>query len=288
MKYERIEQLRHQYPTAVLCRVIDVSESGYHAWRKRPPSARQQESVRLETEIRATHQRTKETYGPKRLQSELADHGVVTGIDRIKRIRRKFGLRCKQKRKFKATTDSRHSLPLAPNCLNPRFDIKAPNRVWVTDITYVATDEGWLYLAGVKDMFSGELVGYAMSKRMTTPRVMQALFWAVAAKRPENGLLHHSDRGSQYCAHAYQKLLRQFGMQASMSRKGNCWDNAPMESFWVALKTELVHHRRFSTREQAQREITEYIEIFYNRIRKQARLAIFLLPLSTENTMQKK
>ena len=216
----------------MLCRVIDVSENGYHAWRKRPPSARQQESVRLETEIRATHQRTKETYGPKRLQSELADHGVVTGIDRIKRIRRKFGLRCKQKRKFKATTDSRHSLPLAPNCLNPRFDIKTPNRVWVTDITYVATDEGWLYLAGVKDLFSGELLGYAMSKRMTTPLVMQALFRAVAAKRPENGLLHHSDRGSQYCAHAYQKLLRQFGMQSSMSRKGNCWDNAPMESFW--------------------------------------------------------
>ena len=183
-----------------------------------------------------------------------------------------LGLRCKQKRKFKATTDSRHALPLAPNRLNRQFTVKVPNQAWVTDITYIPTDEGWLYLAGVKDLFSGELVGYAMSNRMTTPLVMQALFRAVAAKRPDKGLLHHSDRGSQYCAHAYQKLLRQFGMQASMSRKGNCWDNAPMESFWGTLKTELVHHRRFSTREQAQREITEYIEIFYNRIRKQARL----------------
>ena len=226
----------------------------------------------METEIRAAHQRTRETYGPKRLQSDLADHGVAASVDRIKRIRRKLGLRCKQKRKFKATTDSQHALPLAPNRLNRQFVVEAPNQTWLTDITYIPTDEGWLYLAGVKDLFSGELVGYAMSKRMTTPLVMQALFRAIAAKRPGKGLLHHSDRGSQYCAHAYQKLLRQFGMQASMSRKGNCWDNAPMESFWVALKTELVHHRRFSTREQAQREITEYIEIFYNRIRKQARL----------------
>ena len=183
-----------------------------------------------------------------------------------------LGLRCKQKRKFKATTDSRHALPLTPNRLNRQFTVKAPNQAWVTDITYIPTDEGWLYLAGLKDLFSGELVGYAMSNRMTTPLVMQALFRAVAAKRPEKGLLHHSDRGSQYCAHAYQKLLRQFGMQASMSRKGNCWDNAPMESFWGALKTELVHHQRFSTREEAQREIIEYVEIFYNRIRKQARL----------------
>ena len=131
-----------------------------------------------------------------------------------------LGLRCKQKRKFKATTDSRHALPLTPNRLNRQFTVKAPNQAWVTDITYIPTDEGWLYLAGLKDLFSGELVGYAMSNRMTTPLVMQALFRAVAAKRPEKCLLHHSDRGSQYCAHAYQKLLRQFGMQASMSRKG--------------------------------------------------------------------
>lgn len=273
-----------------MCRVLDVSESGYHAWRKRPPSPRAQANARLEVEIKAAHERTRQTYGPERLQADLADNGIQVGVHRIKRIRQKLGLRCKQKRKFKATTDSKHHLPVAPNLLDRQFAVSAPNKAWVTDITYIATDEGWLYLAGIKDLFNGEWVGYALDFRMTQQRVMQALFRAVAAKRPGKGLIHHSDRGSQYCAHAYQKLLRQFGMQASMSRKGNCWENkrsavsravrregearhnAPMESCWGSLKTELVHHRRFATREQAKREITEYIEIFYNRIRKQARL----------------
>lgn len=269
MKYSRIEELRHRHPVATMCRMLNVSESGYHAWRKRPPSVRTQENARLEVEIKAAHERTRETYGPERLQADLADN---VGIHRIKRMRKKLGLRCKQKRKFKATTDSNHALPVAPNLLDRQFTVVAPNKAWVTDITYIATDEGWLYLAGIKDLFNGELVGYAMDTRMTQNLVMQALFRAVAAKRPGKELIHHSDRGSQYCSHAYQKLLRQFGMQVSMSRKGNCWDNAPMESCWGSLKTELVHHRRFVTREQAKREITEYIEIFYNRIRKQARL----------------
>ena len=272
MKYARIDELRQQHPVAAMCRVLEVSESGYHAWRQRPPSARTQENLRLETEIKAAHQRTRETYGPQRLQSDLADHGIPASVYRIKRIRRRLGLRCKQKRKFKATTNSSHTLPLAPNLLDRQFAVATPNCAWVTDITYVATDEGWLYLAGIKDLFNGELVGYAMSDRMATTLVSQALFRAVAAKRPAKGLIHHSDRGSQYCSHAYRKQLQQFGMQASMSRKGDCWDNAPMESFWGSLKNELVHHRRFATREQATREITEYIEIFYNRIRKQARL----------------
>lgn len=257
---------------AAMCRVLDVSESGYHAWRKRPLSPRAQENRRLEIEIKAAHERTRQTYGPERLQSDLSDNGIQVGIHRIKRIRRKLGLRCKQKRKFKATTDSNHKLPVAPNLLDRQFTVPTPNKAWVADITYIATDEGWLYLAGIKDLFNGELVGYAIDARMTQQLVMQALFRAVAAKRPGKGLIHHSDRGSQYCAHAYQKLLRQFGMRASMSRKGNCWDNAPMESCWGSLKTELVHHRHFATREQAKQEITEYIEIFYNRMRKQARL----------------
>lgn len=272
MKYARIDELRQQHPVAAMCRVLEVSESGYHAWCQRPPSARTQENLRLEAEIKAAHQRTRETYGPQRLQSDLADHGIQTSVYRIKRIRRRLGLRCKQKRKFKATTNSSHALPLAPNLLDRQFAVATPNCAWVTDITYVATDEGWLYLAGIKDLFNGELVGYAMSDRMTTTLVSQALFRAVAAKRPAKGLIHHSDRGSQYCSHAYRKQLQQFGMQASMSRKGDCWDNAPMESFWGSLKNELVHHCRFTTREQAKQEITEYIEIFYNRIRKQARL----------------
>ena len=272
MRYARIEKLRQHHSVATMCRIMEVSESGYHAWRQRPPSARKQENLRLETEVKAAHQRTRETYGPQRLRSDLADHGIQTSLYRIKRIRRKLGLRCKQKRKFKATTDSRHALPLAPNLLDRQFDVAAPGRAWVSDITYIAIDEGWLYLAGIKDLFNGELVGYTMSERMTTSLVSQALFRAVAAKRPAKGLIHHSDRGSQHCSLAYRKQLQQFGMQASMSRKGNCWDNAPMESFWGSLKNELVHHRHFATRTQAGQEITEYIEIFYNRIRKQARL----------------
>lgn len=193
-------------------------------------------------------------------------------MDRIKRLRKKLGLRCKQKRKFKVTTDSRHGLPVAPNLLERRFSVSAPNQVWVSDITYLATDEGWLYLAGLKDLFNGELVGYAMSERMTKHLVMQARLGATSIRRLATGLIHHSDRGSQYCAQEYRALLNQFGMTASMSRKGDCWDNAPMESFWGTLKNELVHHRRFRTRAQAVQEVTEYIEIFYNRQRKQARL----------------
>jgi len=279
VRFGRIDELRRQFPVSAMCRLLGVSESGYHAWRKRPPSPRAQENARLEVHIRAAHERTRQTYGPERLQADLADHGIKVGVHRIKRIRGKLGLRCKQKRKFRVTTDSRHNLPVAPNLLARQFAVSAPDKAWVSDITYVPTDEGWLYLAGLKDLFDGELVGYAMSERMTQQLVMTALFRAVAARRPGAGLVHHSDRGSQYCAHDYQKLVKQFGMQSSMSRKGDCWDNAPMESCWGTLKTELIHHRRFATREQAKREITEYIEIFYNRIRKQARLG-YLSPIA--------
>ena len=272
MRYERIDGLRPDYPVRMLCRLLNVSEAGYYAWRRRPPSPGVQENARLLIEIKLAHERTRQTYGPERLQAELADHGIHAGMHRIKRICRELGLRCRQKRKFKVTMGSRHNLPIAPNLLNRQLTVSAPNRVRVTDITYVTTDEGWLYLAGIKDTFNGELVGYALDERMTQNLVMQAFFRAVAARRPERGLVHHADRGSQYCAHAYQRLLRQFGMQVSMSRRGNCWDNAAMESGWGALKNELVHHRRFATRGDAKREITEYIEIFYNRIRKQARL----------------
>ncbi len=272
MRYDRIDAMRPEYPVAMLCRLLNVSEAGYYAWRRRPPSLRAQENARLSIEIQLAHERTRQTYRPERLQAELADYGVHAGVDRIKRIRRQLGLRCRQKRKFKVTTDSRHSLPTATSLLDRQFAVSAPNRVWVTDITCVATDEGWLYLAGIKDLFNGELVGYALGGRTTQNLVMQALFRAVAARCPERGLVHHTDRGSQYCAQAYQRLLRQFGMQVSMSRKGNCWDNAPMESCWGSLKNELIHHHRFATRRDAKQAITEYIEIFCNRIRKQARL----------------
>jgi putative transposase len=252
--------------------MFGVSPSGYHAWLKRPVSRRAREERRLEVEIKAAHKRTRETYGPERLQHELRAQGLEVGICRIRRIRKKLGLRCKQRRKFKATTDSKHTLPVAENVLKQQFEATRPNEVWVSDITYIPTEEGWLYLAGHKDLFTAEIAGYALGNRITKHLVSQSLFRAVAAKRPGSGLIHHSDRGSQYCAHDYRRLMDQFTMRASMSRKGDCYDNAPMESFWGMLKSELIHHRHYKTREEAIREITEYIEVFYNRQRRQARL----------------
>ena len=272
-----MRELRLEYPVPLLSQVLSVSSSGYYAWQDRPLSQRERDEVRLELEIKAAHKRTRQTYGPERLQHDLAEYGVQVGICRIKRIRKKLGLRCKQKRKFKVTTDSKHGLPVAENLLGQRFQVDEPNKVWLSDITYIPTDEGWLYLAGHKDLCTSEIVGYAMGERLTRNLVSQSLFRAVAAKRPAKGLLHHSDRGSQYCSHEYRSLLGQFGLEASMSGKGNCFDNAPMESFWGTLKQELVHHRHYRTRQEAIREITEYIEIFYNRLRLQSKLG-FLSP----------
>lgn len=276
-----MKEMRLQYPVPLMRRVLDVSASGYYAWLHRPLSKRAQEDMLLEVEIRSAHKRTRQTFGAERLQRDMAEHGVYAGICRIKRIRKKIGIRCKQKKRFKATTDSRHTLPVAENLLDQQFKVSVPNTTWVSDITYIPTDEGWVYLAGHKDLFTGEIVGYAMGERLTKSLVSQSLFRAVAAKRPAKGLIHHSDRGSQYCSHEYRNLLDQFSMIASMSRKGNCHDNAPMESFWGTLKQELVHHRRYRSRQEAMEEITEYIEIFYNRQRRQARLG-YLSPAAYE------
>ena len=251
-----MKEMRLNYPVQLLRRVLSVSAGGYYAWLDRPLSKWAREEARLEVEVRAADNRTRQVYGAEKLQYDLAEHGIRVGICRIKRIRRKLGIRCKQKRKFKATT---------------------PNKVWVSDITYVPTDEGWLYVAAHKDLFTSDIVGYAMGERLTRNLVSQSLFKAVVAKRPAKGLIHHSDRGSQYCSHEYRNILERFGLLASMSRKGNCYDNAPMESFWGTLKQELVHHRRYRTRQEAIRDITEYIEIFYNRQRLQPRLG-FLSP----------
>ena len=272
-----MKEMRPYYSVPLMSRVFDVSVSGYYAWAGRPPSKRTREEARLEVEIKAAHKRTRQTCGPERLQHDLADHGVQVGICRIRRIRKKLGIRCKQTKKYTVTTDSRHTFPVADNLLDQQFEATAPNSVWVSDITYIPTDEGWLYLAGHKDLFNGEIVGYAMGERITKNLVSQSLFRAVAAQRPAEGLIHHSDRGSQYCSYEYRELLGQFEMKSSMSRKGNCYDNAPMESFWGTIKQELVHHRRYRTRQEAIQEITEYIEVFYNRERRQARLG-FLSP----------
>ena len=267
-----MKSVRLDYPLGLLCRAFGVSRSGFYAWLNRAPSPRVQEDERLKVAIKAVHVQTRETYGPLRVQPELAAQGFEAGRDRIVRLRHELGLRCKQKRKFKATTNSRHDFPVAENLLNQTFAPTRPNEAWVTDITYISTGEGWLYLAGVKDVFTCELVGYAMGARMTQDLTAQALWRAVRNKRPVPGLIHHSDRGSQYCADDYRKLVKQFGMLASMSRKGNCYDNAPMESFWGSLKNELIHHQRYATRDDAETAIKEYIEIFYNRQRRHSRL----------------
>lgn len=226
----------------------------------------------MEVEILAAHKRTRGTFGAERLQHDLADHGVKAGVCRIRRIRKKLGIKCRQKRKFKATTDSNHKFPVAENLLDQNFKAAEPNKIWQSDITYIPTEEGWLYLAAHKDLCTKEIVGYAMGARISKELVSKSLFRAVASKRPGKDLIHHSDRGSQYCSHDFRKLLDQFGMKTSMSGKGNCYDNAPMESFWGLLKNELVHHCRYKTRQEAISHITEYIEIFYNRQRTQAQL----------------
>jgi putative transposase len=272
-----MKTLRLKYPIPLISRMLDVSISGYYDWRDRPLSQHDREELRLELEIKAADRRTKQTYGAKRLQCDLAEHGIRVGVCRIKRIRTRLGIRCKQKRKFKATTYSKHGLPVAENLLAQHFQTGEPNQVWVTDITYIPTDEGWLYLAGHKDLYTHEIVGYAMGERMTQNLVGESLLRAIEAKRPARGLIHHSDRGSQYCALEYRQLLDHFELIVSMSGKGNCYDNAPMESFWGMLKQELIYQCHFRTRRDARQAITEYIELFYNRQRRQAKLG-FLSP----------
>jgi len=276
-----MSKMRLAYPILLLSEMLKVSSSGFYAWVDRPLSKWARAETRLEVEIKAAHRRTRQVYGAEKLQHDLAEHGIKVGVCRIKKIRRKLGIHCKQKKKFKATTDSRHKLPVAENILGQQFKVTAPNKVWVSDITYVPTDEGWLYLAGHKDLFNGDIVGYAMGDRMTRNLVRQSLFRGIETKRPSEGLLHHSDRGSQYCSYDFRSILKQHGFIASMSRKGNCYDNAPMESFWGTLKQELTNHRRYRTRREAIQDITEYIEIFYRRQRLQPGLG-FLSPVVYE------
>jgi transposase InsO family protein len=261
----------------MLKKVLQVSASGFYGWVKRPLSLRGREEARLGMEIKAAHQRTRQTYGAVRLQHDLQEHGVQVGICRIIRIRHKLGIRCKQKKRFKVTTHSQHDLPVVENVLGQDFEVHHPDKVWVSDITYIPTEEGWLYLAGHKDLFTHEIVGYALGERLSRYLVSESLTKALAWKHPAQGLLQHSDRGTQYCSEEYRKILQQRGIRVSMSRKGNCYDNAPMESFWGTLKQELTHHRHYATRQEAIQEIREYIEVFYNRQRIQAKLG-YLAP----------
>jgi putative transposase len=263
---------RSLYPVTLMARVLNVSRSGFYAWVKRAPSNRKVQDRAMKILIKAVHKKSRQTYGPRRLQSELAANGTTLGRDHISRLCKELGLKCKQTKKFKATTNSAHDLPVVANLLAQQFEVSAPGTVYGTDITYIWTAEGWLYLAGVKDFCTREIIGYAMGERMTKDLVHRALEKALRYRKPEPGCIHHSDRGVQYCALSYQSAVKKACMRASMSRKGNCYDNAPTESFWGTLKQELVHHRRFSTRAEAKAAIQEYIEIFYNRMRRHSAL----------------
>ena len=271
-----------------MAKVLGISRSGYYKWLDRKLSKREISDNLLKIQIQEIHKLSRATYGPKRIQSELKDRGIIVGRDRITRLRREMDLKCKTRKKFKATTNSNHKLPVAPNLLEQKFDIKHPGTVWGTDITYIPTDEGWLYLAGVKDFCSREIVGYAMGSRMTKELVREALRKALERRKPLPECIHHSDRGSQYCSYAYQNDVKKAGFKASMSRRGNCYDNAPTESFWGTLKQELVFHMRFKTRVEAIAAIQEYIEIFYNRIRRHSAIGNVAPSIFAEKYYQKR
>jgi transposase InsO family protein len=255
-----------------MCLIFEVSKSGYYAWLKRPKSQREQENEQLEQLIKDAFRQSRQTYGSLRITAALKAKGVSCSHNRVARLMGKLHLASKVTRKFKATTNSKHHLPTAANLLNRAFNPKQPNQVWVADITYVPTGEGWLYLAAVEDLGQRKVVGWAMDKTMTEDLVNRALKQAIGRTNPPTGVIHHSDRGAQYASKAYQQLLASHGFLPSMSRKGNCYDNACMESFFGTLKKELIYPSRYRTRDEARLSIFEYIEIFYNRIRLHSKL----------------
>lgn len=260
------------YPIKLMAKVLGVSRSGFYAWVARKPSVRELRHRQLRGQLLQAHLRARRTYGTRRLLTEIRELGLSAGRDQISLLRREMGLRCIQKRKYVVTTNSAHGLPIAENLLMQNFQTTAPGQVWGGDITYIRTLEGWLYLAAVKDFHTKEVVGSAMGSRMTDSLVRLALARALAYRRPPPGCICHSDQGSQYCSAAYQLDLIHARLRPSMSRRGNCWDNAPTESLWSTLKRELIRDRVFATRTQAEREIQQYIEVFYNRQRRHSSL----------------
>lgn len=272
MRYAFIEQQGDSYPLQMLCTALDVSDSGFTSWQRSDGPKQWLSDGALLKRIREIHEETKAAYGSPRIYQELKGCGIPVSKGRVERLMRENGLCGRHKRRFKATTDSKHTLPVSPNRLEQNFATERPDQAWTADITYVATAEGWLYLAIILDLYTRQIVGWAMRERMTKELVIDALRMAWFRRRPPPGLIHHSDRGSQYCSHDFQKQLAAYGMLASMSRKGNCWDNATSESFFNSLKNERVHGKRYETRDEARTDLFEYIEIFYNRRRRHSAL----------------
>lgn len=272
MKYAWIKKQRDAYPLEALCSALAVSPSGYSHWQAGGKRSKQLSEAALLALIRSIHAETKGAYGAPRIWRELRDRGYPASKERVRKLMQVHGICGRHKRRYKATTNSKHSFPVAPNLLDQKFRTYRPDLIYTADITYVPTAEGWLYLAVVLDLHTRMAIGWAMGERMTRELTMDALRMAWFRRRPKPGTVHHSDRGSQYCSHDYQALLKQYGMTASMSRKGNCWDNAVTESFFNSLKNERVHHMRYATRAEAKQDLFEYIEVFYNRKRRHSAL----------------
>ncbi len=283
MKFAFVREHRRFWPVRVICRVLKVSHSGFYAWRKRPPSARAVRQQELLEKIRIAHQENQELYGSPRVYRALLIDGESVSRNTVAKLMRQAKIRAKSRRRFiPRTTNSAHQKPVAENKLNRDFGAGAINRKWLADITYIPTDEGWLYLAAVLDCFSRRIVGWSMADHLEMDLAADALKMALLQRAPRGrGLLHHSDRGVQYASEDYQQLLKEKGIEVSMSGRGDCYDNAMMESFWATLKSELVHHRSYATHEQARQSIFEYIEVFYNRKRLHSSLG-YLSPESFE------
>lgn len=281
--------MKHKWPVSVACEVLGVSASGYFGWQQRrhsglPGPGRLCSDEAALAHMRCIHAQVKGEYGWPRMHKELLVRGVSIGKERVRRLMQQHGIRARTKRKFVVTTDSKHKLPVAPDLVQRHFNPEAPDQLWSGDITYVATDEGWLYVAAVIDLFSRQVVGWSLQPHMQTDLVKDALAMAWLRRRPAPGLIFHSDRGSQYCSHEFQATLRGWEIRSSMSRKGNCWDNAPTESFWGRLKTASLHGRKFATRCEATHAVLDWVA-FYNHRRLHSTLG-YLSPMQYEQRWQ--
>jgi putative transposase len=285
VKYAWISQQQDAFRVSRMCRLLEVSRSGYYEWLRRPPHAPAEAEQHLQQKVQHCFAQGRGTYGTRRIKYLLAKEGLIVSRRRIGRMLAQAGLRCKTRRKFKAPTTAGHTQTVAPNRLNRGFTVHKPDTVYIGDITYLPTGEGWLYLAVVLDLCSRAVVGWAMANHSRAELVHRALSMAICQRRPAAGLIVHTDRGSQYGAESYRQLLTQHGMQASMSRKGNCWDNAVAESFFHTLKTELIYLEDFDTHEHAQTAVFEYLEVFYNRQRCHSANG-YLAPLAYEQTLK--
>jgi len=285
VKFAFIHAERALYPVIVLCAVLQVSRAGYYAWAERPPSARAKADEELAGDIAAAHERSRETYGSPRVHRELRARGIRVGKKRVERLMREEGIVAKRKLRFRRTTDSNHLSPIAPNVLDRRFYTDKPNTVWVADVTYVWTLEGWSYLAAILDLCSRRVVGWAMSETNDRVLALDALKRAIATRKPRPGLLHRSDRGSPYASEDYRGALAEAALIPSMSRRGDCWDNAVAESFFATLKGELVDHHNYATRAQAETSIGDYIDRFYNLQRRHSSIG-YVSPVEYELRLQ--